>query len=509
MLISDASKIAFVRTTLAALLLGLTALIVIVLFNLWLVREAGVYSERVNAARLQRTAIIDLQNLILDAETGQRGYLLTGNPAYLKPYLEARQNSEAQLASFMSIMNGDTLQKADASKIIPLITNKLAELQQTIDLANANKREEALARVKTDLGQALMVQARRLFSVMLQRSEATIDAAVRDEQQSIATLRWVTICGAIFIVIVVGGSTWVVMLYTRRLIHAQKEIGALNQGLEERVRERTAELGRANEEIQRFAYIVTHDLRAPLVNIMGFTSELEESLKAIQSAFRPTDASGEVNPSDRPAAEEARTAVLEDLPEAIGFIRSSIRKMDRLINAILKLSREGRRVLTPEALRVDALLKNAAANVQHQVAEADGEVEIEAKVPAVISDRLALEQIFGNLLENAVKYRAPQRPLKIRIRAHESPGRRVIVEIEDNGRGIAEADHERVFELFRRSGDQNLPGEGIGLAHARTMMRNLGGDITLASELGQGTTIKLNLPKDLRPILAIQNGVDP
>ena len=354
-----------------------------------------------------------------------------------------------------------------------------------------------------------MVQARRLFSVMLQRSEETIDAAVRDEQQSIATLRWVTICGAIFIVIVVGGSTWVVMLYTRRLIHAQKEIGALNQGLEERVRERTAELGRANEEIQRFAYIVTHDLRAPLVNIMGFTSELEESLKAIQSAFRPTDANGEVNPSDRPAAEEARTAVLEDLPEAIGFIRSSIRKMDRLINAILKLSREGRRVLTPEALRVDALLKNAAANVQHQVAEADGEVEIEAKVPAVISDRLALEQIFGNLLENAVKYREPQRPLKIMIRAHESPGRRIIVEIEDNGRGIAKADHERVFELFRRSGDQSLPGEGIGLAHARTMMRNLGGDITLASELGQGTTIKLNLPKDLRPILAIQNGVNP
>ena len=193
-----------------------------------------------------------------------------------------------------------------------------------------------------------------------------MDAAVRDEQQSISTLHWVTICGATFIVIVAGGSTWVVTLYTRRLIHAQKEIGALNQGLEARVRERTAELGRANEEIQRFAYIVTHDLRAPLVNIMGFTSELEESLKAIQSAFRATQTSAEVNPTDGPVAEEARTAVLEDLPEAIGFIRSSIRKMDRLINAILKLSREGRRVLTPEALRVDALLKNAAANVQGQ-----------------------------------------------------------------------------------------------------------------------------------------------
>ena len=125
MLNPDASKIALLRATLAALLLGLAALIVIVLFNLWLVREAAVYSERVNAARLQRTAIVDFQNLILDAETGQRGYLLTGNPAYLKPCLEARQHSEAQLAKFISIMNGDPLQKADAAKLAPIITARI------------------------------------------------------------------------------------------------------------------------------------------------------------------------------------------------------------------------------------------------------------------------------------------------------------------------------------------------------------------------------------------------
>ena len=153
----------------------------------------------VSAARLQRTAIVDFRTNS-DAETGQRGYLLTGNPAYLKPYLEARQNSEAQLAGFMSIMNGDPLQKADTSKLAPIITAKLVELQQTIDLANANKRDEALARVKTNFGQALMAQARQLFSMMLQRSEERVDAAVRDEQQSISTLRMVTICGAIFIV---------------------------------------------------------------------------------------------------------------------------------------------------------------------------------------------------------------------------------------------------------------------------------------------------------------------
>ena len=92
----------------------------------------------------------------------------------------------------------------------------------------------------------------------------------------------------------------------------------------------------------------------------------------------------------------------------------------------------------------------------------------------------------------------PDRALKVAIRAKHPPGNRVEIEVEDNGRGIAETDHERVFELFRRSGKQSQPGEGIGLAHVRTMVRSLGGDVTLRSTFGQGTTFIINLPRDLR-----------
>ena len=265
------------------------------------------------------------------------------------------------------------------------------------------------------------------------------------------------------------------------------------------MRERTADLGRANEEIQRFAYIVTHDLRAPLVNIMGFTSELEGCLTAIQDHVKQTDEA-----TEDPVVKGARAAAMDELPEAIGFIRSSTRKMDGLINAILKLSREGRRVLKPEPVELQSLLETAAASVQHQVTEAGGDVQIEGNVPPVVSDRLALEQVFGNLLDNAVKYRAKNRPLKIRIRATQERGQRIVVEVEDNGRGIAKQDHERVFDLFRRSGSQDQPGEGIGLAHVRTMVRNLGGDITLQSEIERGTTMKINLPRDLRQVQAMQ-----
>jgi signal transduction histidine kinase len=118
-------------------------------------------------------------------------------------------------------------------------------------------------------------------------------------------------------------------------------------------------------------------------------------------------------------------------------------------------------------------------------------------LPTLISDRLALEQIFGNLFDNAVKYRDRNRPLRIMIRAIES-GRIVHFEIIDNGRGIAKEDHERIFELFRRSGVQDRPGEGIGLAHVRALARRLGGDIKVESELGVGTTFRVSLPRVLR-----------
>ena len=136
-------------------------------------------------------------------------------------------------------------------------------------------------------------------------------------------LRWVSIIGGIVIVVVVGGAAVAVLRYTRELAAARDEVADLNAGLEERVEERTADLAQANEEIQRFAYIVTHDLRAPLVNIMGFTSELEGGVESLQALIDKSSAGSD---AADPVAQEARIAATEDLPEAIGFIRSSTRR---------------------------------------------------------------------------------------------------------------------------------------------------------------------------------------
>jgi signal transduction histidine kinase len=107
---------------------------------------------------------------------------------------------------------------------------------------------------------------------------------------------------------------------------------------------------------------------------------------------------------------------------------------------------------------------------------------------------LAIEQIFSNLVDNALKYSRPDVPLRVRIRGSATQTK-VVYEIEDNGRGIDAKDHTRVFELFRRSGKQDRPGEGIGLAHVRALVRRLGGIMGLSSELGKGSTFTVTLPR--------------
>ena len=139
--------------------------------------------------------------------------------------------------------------------------------------------------------------------------------------------------------------------------------------------------------------------------------------------------------------------------------------------------------------------------MNHQVSAADGEVLIAGNLPAVVSDRLSLEQVFGNLFDNAIKYRSVDRPLRISVTTVNDRRNGVVLEFSDNGRGIAPEDLERVFELFRRSGAQDTPGEGIGLAHVRSLMRNLGGDVAVRSELGKGTTFILRLPADLGKVV--------
>ncbi len=256
---------------------------------------------------------------------------------------------------------------------------------------------------------------------------------------------------------------------------------------EQQLRQYAARLEQANEEVKQFAYIVSHDLRAPLVNLRGFASELRDAVATFDGA-RDTI----LNHLDDGRRAAIATALDEDIPEALGFIDSSVARLDHLVGALLRLSRLGRRELSPEPVDVGAVVQAALQAFAHHVEEVRAEVVV-GQLPAVIADRSAMEQIVGNLLDNAIKYLDPSRRGRIRVTA-EQKDHEIIFHVRDNGRGISGDDFPKVLAPFRRAGPQDVPGDGMGLPYVQTLVNRQGGRLWFESELGTGSEFSFSLP---------------
>lgn len=485
----------FVRNSLIMLFCGSALLVSVVLSAIVLISQTQATFNKLVSERIARSAAVDLFSLLQDAETGQRGYLLTMDPTFLKPYEDAVARIPAAEDKLTRAISGLTDHTHDTAELYDLIGKKLQELETTVDAAQKGDLQAARRTVSDGAGQQLMTSIRERMQSIIGASDIAIRNNVGKHEVTSDRLQFIIIAAFVAILIVLGGAIYIIMRHVKSLTEARRELMKLNEELEMRVQERTQDVVRANQEIQGYAYIVTHDLRAPLVNIMGFASELDRSIKDV-SAYVLADGA----PVSQQQVQDARVAVEEDMPEALGFIRSSTSRMDGLINAILKISRDGRRQLKPESIDIKDIAANVVASQQHRIDEVGGEVDITESSLKLFSDRMSIEQILANLVDNAIKYRSPQRSLKIRIEAVRR-GRLVDIVVEDNGRGIEADDLERVFELFRRAGPQDQRGEGIGLAHVRSLARNLGGEIDVRSVPGEGSSFILSTPTDLTQVL--------
>lgn len=442
------------------------------------VAATEVYNAQVREALVTIGAADSVTLSMLEMNSAQRGFILSRDPAFRGRYAAAEQSLDKDLAD-LKAQFGEVGVPAELAEQVNRATNeRIIGFHEVERLLSEGDMELAAAystsaRLFTDNVREAMGKIKQIaFARLVDRQRAASRAG---DRAYLLTITGLTIASLLIL-----GSIVLLSRRSRELQTANEEVRELATTLEQRVEARTADLEEANEEIQRFAYIVSHDLRSPLVNIMGFTAELEETQETI-AAF--------INAPESAAPEDVRAAVLEDMPEAMGFIRSSTGRMDRLIKAILQISREGRRSLTNDTIALDAMFAELTDSLSGQ---ADAQFDV-GKLPAVAGDRVALEQVFGNLLDNAVKYLRPGVPGQISVTG-ETRGKRVIIRIRDNGRGIAAQDQRRVFELFRRSGEQDQPGEGIGLAHVQALVRRLGGNIEVESVLGEGSCFTVNLP---------------
>ena len=251
------------------------------------------------------------------------------------------------------------------------------------------------------------------------------------------------------------------------------------------------ELERKNQELESLVYVTSHDLRSPLLNIQGFSQRLGQAGEILQHAAATPHWSEELR-------REIVEVASDRIPKALGFIHSSVDKMSRLIDGLLRLSRLGRSDLRPERLDLNRILDAIRGAMAHQIQTIDAVVEVDS-LPPTAGDATLINQLFTNLLDNAVKYHDPARRLRIHI-AGRHEGAQVVYTVADNGRGIP-ADHlDRIWELFHRvSPNDSVAGEGLGLSLVRRIVERHHGEIRVESVLGQGSRFIITLPAVAAP----------
>ena len=244
-----------------------------------------------------------------------------------------------------------------------------------------------------------------------------------------------------------------------------------------------AELEAKNKEMEQIIYITSHDLRSPLVNIQGFSKELENMLSDMTQTLTEED--------QEVMRERLSNIIISDFPKSLQFILASTSKMDSLLNGLLRLSHLGREELFIEELNMNTLVSDVISAHEFHIQKKNVKVDI-GDLPPCKGDKDQIDQIFSNLLDNAMKYLDPEMPGVIKITSEEKDKQSVYC-MEDNGIGISAEHQGKIFEIFH-SLDPNMGGEGLGLTIIRRILDRHGGKIWLESEPGKGSKFYVSLP---------------
>ena len=563
-----------------------------------------------------------------DAETGQRGYLLTGKDEYLEPYELARGEVARELGELRQLSSADADYGRRLARLDELARRKLSELQRTIDVRRGDPEHglaAALEIVGSDEGKRLMDEIRGAAADVERAEVSRRDGAAAEANRVAGRLVWVSALVGPVSLLLVAAAGWMVlrdvaerkrfdyieqcfhflieslqeyaiylldpngrivswnagaqrlkgyqshevlgkhfsMFYTPEAIaagrperaletartqgryeeegwrvrkdgtpiwgsivmtairdaegrlqgfgkvtrdftdrkEAEDRIRRLNAELEERVRARTAQLSESNrsllqknQEVETFVYSVSHDLRSPLVNLQGFSQELKLVGKELRGLL---DVPGLPDQVQKRGVE----LVDGDMAEAIRFIQSGVTRLSNIIDALLRLSRAGRVVYQWQAVDLGPVVRRVVESQAAVIAQKGATVEV-GELPEVWGDPTAVEQVFANLIVNALNYLDPQRSGQIAIgtvddgngpaTARADAVRTVFV--RDNGLGIAQEVRDRIFRAFQRLHPEAAPGEGIGLTLVSRIVERHGGRIWFESAVGSGTTFFVALP---------------
>ena len=363
-------------------------------------------AARTESAGIRRAldANENLLSNVKDAETGQRGYLLTGKRQYLEPYVAASDRVHSSLETLRGLLRNDPSQKDRIEALSSFTSEKLEELRETIYVRDRFGFQEALALVITDRGKLAMDQIRRLCSEIRATESQRLGESADVLERSATRTRYVIGFGSFALFLLVTAAVVIIrrdltqqQQLTQDLSDSQQRYQALAEDLEVRVRQRTAELEAANHELESFSYSVSHDLRAPLRSIDGFSHiVLDDYADKLDQGGR----------------------------EMLQRVRAATQRMGVLIDDLLKLARVGRAEFRRERVSLTEIVRSILMDLRSEHPERKVETEIAENV-TVSGDGALLRVALENLLFNAWKFTSKKPEARIEFGMQEQDGRPV------------------------------------------------------------------------------------
>ncbi|MBV8811029.1 MAG: CHASE3 domain-containing protein [Acidobacteriaceae bacterium] len=412
-------------------------------------------------------SVDQLRALATDAESGERGFLLTDEKQYLLPLDQAINDLKPQIQRCRDLEPDNSALRTQLENVASLVTQRVNEANHVVATAQQTGKRAALLAMRSGKSEVTMNQIRQSVNRVADLLNDVKNEYVEKEKRNERLAFGFFMGGSITTLLVTVWLYNAVLTYLRERDMAQLEVQRANEELERRIDERTQELQHMNEELQQFAYVASHDLQEPLRTITSFSQLLESRYK---------------NRLD------------EDADEFIGFIVTASRRMTDLINGLLAVVRLRKTGQPVAPVPLQTLLNEAEASLQAAIRDADASVE-HGPLPALVVDRVQFSQVFQNLISNSIKYRSAEAP-RIRVNAKRD-GSNWIISLADNGRGFNQAYAERIFGLFQRLHAREVEGTGMGLSIVRKIVERHGGRIWAESQEGVGSTFYISLPVSL------------
>jgi signal transduction histidine kinase len=416
----------------------------------------------------------------VDAETGERGYLISGSDSYLEPYTIARRDLPGELDHLYSLIADNPVQVGRTRDLRASLERRMLVLQRAVDMRRRGGPDLSAALLIGGPGKVEMQHVRELCDAMeaeegrlLAIRTVSTHSSMRRAQTAVivvSTLDFLLILFAFWQFTRERELRFAAETARARVLLAQQETEAraeeirqLNETLEDRVRVRTAELERINRELEAFSYSVSHDLRAPLRTIDGFSLALQE------------DYAANVDDAGR---------------DYIDRVRGGVQRMGQLIDALLQLSRITRAEIVREDFSMSELAKSVANDLKEQNRDRDLSFDVESGLSVNADPRLTRVAV-ENLIGNAVKFTSKVPHARV---AFGWDTEQNAWYIRDNGAGFDMIYAGKLFGAFNRlHGDKDFKGSGIGLATVARVIHGHHGRIWAKSGVNEGATFWFTL----------------